>query len=152
MGDFMIKILVVHKENGFIWNFINVYGAAQNDQKQKFLSELSSFCSKCNHPMLVGGDFNILRKETDKNKPRGTNNWSSLFNSIIDFHNLIELDLNGRLYTWSNNRDPPFLKSWTGFLLVQNGTFITEMLVFLDSAGHFLIMFPCVSEMTFCPH
>jgi hypothetical protein len=30
-----------------------------------------------------------------------------LFNSIIDFHNLIELDLNGRLYTWSNNRAPP---------------------------------------------
>jgi hypothetical protein len=28
MGEFMIKILVVHKENGFIWNFINVYGAA----------------------------------------------------------------------------------------------------------------------------
>jgi hypothetical protein len=23
MGDFMIKVLLVHKENGFIWNFIN---------------------------------------------------------------------------------------------------------------------------------
>jgi exonuclease III len=23
-GDFMIKVLLVHKENGFIWNFINV--------------------------------------------------------------------------------------------------------------------------------
>jgi exonuclease III len=116
LGDFMIKILVVHKENGFIWNFINVYGAAQNDQKQKFLSELSSFCSKCNHPMLIGGDFNTLRKESDKNKPRGTNNWSSLFNSIIDFHNLIELDLNGRLYMWSNNRDPPTFEKLDRFL------------------------------------
>jgi hypothetical protein len=28
MGEFTIKILVVHKENGFIWNFINAYGAA----------------------------------------------------------------------------------------------------------------------------
>jgi hypothetical protein len=74
MGNFMIRILVVHKENDFIWNFINVYGAAQNDQKQKFLSELYSFCSKCIHPMLVGDDFNILWKETDKNKPGGTIN------------------------------------------------------------------------------
>jgi exonuclease III len=65
----MIKVLLAHKENGFIWNFINVYGAAQNDHKQKFLVELASFCSKCNYPMLVGGDFNILRKESDKNKP-----------------------------------------------------------------------------------
>jgi exonuclease III len=64
MGDFMIKVLLVHKENGFIWNFINVYGAVQ-----KFLIELSSFCSKCKYPILVGGDFNILRKESDKNKP-----------------------------------------------------------------------------------
>ena len=50
LGEFMTRTLVAHKGNGFIWNFINVYGAAQNDQKQKFLSELSSFCSKCNHP------------------------------------------------------------------------------------------------------
>jgi exonuclease III len=67
----MIKVLLVHKDNGFIWNFINVFGAAQNDHKQKFLAELSSFCSKCKYPMLVGGDFNILRKESDKNKPGG---------------------------------------------------------------------------------
>jgi exonuclease III len=67
LGEFMIRTLVIQKESGFIWNFINVYGATQNDQKQKFLSELSSFCSKCSHPMLIGGDFNILRKDSDKN-------------------------------------------------------------------------------------
>ena len=94
-----------------------MYGAAQNDQKQKFLSELSAFCSKCSHPMLIGGDFNILRKESDKNKPGGTNRWSSLFNSIIDVHDLIELELSGRLYTWSNNRNPTLMRSWTDFLL-----------------------------------
>jgi exonuclease III len=56
----------VHKENGFIWNFINVYGATQEEHKHKFLSELSFLCSRCRHPMLVGGDFNILRKDGDK--------------------------------------------------------------------------------------
>jgi hypothetical protein len=53
-GDFMIRVLLAHKESGFVWNFINVYGAAQNDHKQKILTELASFCSKCNYPMLVG--------------------------------------------------------------------------------------------------
>jgi exonuclease III len=127
LGEFMIRILVVHKEKGFIWNFINVYGAAQIDQKQKFLSELSSLCSKCIHPMLIGGDFNILRKESDKNKPGGTNKWSSLFNSIIDFYNLIELDLSGRLYTWSNNRNLPTYEKWTCFLLARIGICIIVM-------------------------
>jgi hypothetical protein len=117
LGEFMIRTLVIQKESGFIWNFINVYGAAQNDKKQKFLSELSSFCSKCSHPMLFGGDFNILRKDSDKNKPRGTNKWSSLFNSIIDVHELIELDLCGRLFTWSNNRNPPTYEKLDRFLV-----------------------------------
>jgi exonuclease III len=114
--DFMIKVLLAHKESGFIWNFINVYGAAQNDYKQIFLTELASFCSNCKYPMLIGSDFNILRKESDKNKPGGTNCWSSLFNSIIDVNSLIELDLSGRMYTWSNNREPPTFEKLDRFL------------------------------------
>jgi exonuclease III len=95
LGEFMIRLLVIQKDSGFIWNFINVYGAAQNDQKQNFLSELSSFCSKCSHPLLIGGDFNILRRESDKNKPGGT----------------------GRQFTWSNNRNPPTFEKLDRFLV-----------------------------------
>jgi hypothetical protein len=151
LGEFMIRILLIQKESGFIWNFINVYGAAQNDQKYKFLSELSSFCSKCSHPMLMGGDLNILRKESDKNKPGGTNKWSSLFNSIIDVHDLIELDLSGRLFTWSNNRNPPLMRSWTYFLLARSGICIIIMLMFLVLVDPFLIMCLYVSKLILLP-
>jgi hypothetical protein len=65
--------------------------------------------------MLIGGDFNILRKESDKNKLGGTNKWSSLFNSIIDIHDLMELS--GRLFTWSNNRNPPTYEKLDRFLV-----------------------------------
>jgi hypothetical protein len=75
-----------------------VYGAAQDDNKNRFLSELSSFCSRSKFPLLVGGDFNIPRKREEKNKPGGINKQSSLFNSIIDHHELIELELKNRLY------------------------------------------------------
>jgi hypothetical protein len=47
----------------------------------------------------------------------GTNKWSSLFNSIIDVHDLIELDLSGRHFTWSNNRNPPTFKKLDRFLV-----------------------------------
>jgi hypothetical protein len=67
--------------------------------------------------MLIDGDFDILRKESDKNKPGGTNRWSSLFNSIIDLHDLIELELSGTLYTWSNNRNPPTYEKLDRFLV-----------------------------------
>jgi hypothetical protein len=147
LGEFMIRILVVHKENGFIWNFINVYGADQADQKQKFLSEFSSFCSKCIHPVLIGGDFNILRKDSDKNKPRGMNKWSSLFNSIIDFHNLIELDLSGRLYTWSNNRNSPTFEKLDRFLVSLEWDMHYNNVNVSGLVDPSLIMFPFVLEL-----
>jgi hypothetical protein len=147
LGEFMIRILVVHKENGFIWNFINVYRAAQDDQKQKFLSEFSPFCSKCIHPVLIGGDFNILRKDSDKNKPRGMNKWSSLFNSIIDFHNLIELDLSGRLYTWSNNRNSPTFEKLDRFLVSLEWDMHYNNVNVSGLVDPSLIMFPFVLEL-----
>jgi hypothetical protein len=151
LGEFMIRILVVHKENGFIWNFINVYGADQADQKQKFLSEFSPFCSKCIHPVLIGGDFNILRKDSDKNKPRGMNKWSSLFNSIIDFHNLIELDLSGRLYTWSNNRNSPTFEKLDRFLVSLEWDMHYNNVNVSGLVDPSLIMFPFVLELISCP-
>jgi hypothetical protein len=71
-----------------------------------------------------------------------------MFNSIIDIHSLIELDLSGRLYTWSNNRDPPHLKNWTDFWLAQNGSFNSKMWWSLVLTGPYLIMFLCASKLT----
>jgi hypothetical protein len=38
-----------------------IYGAAHDEDKMEFLSELFSFCSRNKEPILIGGDFNILR-------------------------------------------------------------------------------------------
>jgi hypothetical protein len=65
----------------------------------------------------VGDDCNILRRENDKNKPGGTNKWSFLFNAIIDQCGLIELDLVGRQFTWSNNRFEPTFEKLNRFLV-----------------------------------
>lgn len=36
-GDFALRCLVHHKDNEFTQNLINVYGATQSDNKDKFL-------------------------------------------------------------------------------------------------------------------
>ena len=51
------------------WNLITVYGIAQNDKKDAFLSELATFFSRNKEPFLIGGDFNIIRFPSEKNKP-----------------------------------------------------------------------------------
>jgi hypothetical protein len=45
-----------------------IYGPAHEERKEQFLVELSNICSKNNLPMLVGGDFNILRFSSKKTK------------------------------------------------------------------------------------
>lgn len=58
-----------------------------------------------------GGDFNIIRNNSQKNKPVNTDHLTFLFNAIIEHVGLNELPLNGRQFTWANNTaDPTYEK------------------------------------------
>jgi exonuclease III len=84
-------------------SLVNVYGPTQDEFKDQFLSELASMCLKCKHPMLIGGDFNILRFSDDKNKNFTQNRFFDIVNRIINLYELRDLALQGGTYTWSNN-------------------------------------------------
>jgi hypothetical protein len=43
------------------------WSCVQDDQKTFFLTELVNMCSNENLPVLIGGDFNILRSPEEKN-------------------------------------------------------------------------------------
>jgi hypothetical protein len=58
-------------------------------------------------PILIGGDFNILRSPLEKNNNNYNGGWPFLFNAVIDGLNLRELKMSGRKYTWVNARDNP---------------------------------------------
>jgi len=48
------------------WFLVAVYGAAQPEFKEEFLSELVHACGTAPLPILVGGDFNIIRNPGEK--------------------------------------------------------------------------------------
>lgn len=73
-----------------------VYGAAQDENKLKFLS---AFCSRNNAPTIIGGDFNIIRYSNERNRGVGIPKFSDIFNSLISFYELRELNMIGGLYT-----------------------------------------------------
>jgi hypothetical protein len=56
------------------------------------------------------GDFNLIRSTEDRNRPGGNINNMLLFNSLIQQHDLEEIPLKGRCYTWSNMQNNPLLK------------------------------------------
>jgi hypothetical protein len=57
--------------------------------------------------MLVGGDFNIIRRQEEKNNENYNDRWPFMFNAIIESLNLREISLSGRQYTWANRRAIP---------------------------------------------
>lgn len=51
------------------------YRAAQDELKEAFLTELVQTCAKETLPVLVSGDFNIIRSPLEKNNDRYDNRW-----------------------------------------------------------------------------
>jgi hypothetical protein len=64
--NFSLKFKLCNKEDNFEWCLIAVYGAAQDNDKENFLSELVRMCDTSNISLMVGGDFNIIRSPSEK--------------------------------------------------------------------------------------
>ena len=69
-GEFTLKMHLKNKCDGFRWVLIVVYGAAQPEQKDRFLAEFVSASSNKNISIMVGGDFNIIKNPLEKNNDR----------------------------------------------------------------------------------
>ena len=102
MGDFAVKFRVRSKADGFNWALVAVYGAAQPELKAEFLADLVRICGSEQLPILVGGDFNIIRRREEKNNDNFAGRWLFMFNTIIESLDLREIELSGRKFTWAN--------------------------------------------------
>jgi hypothetical protein len=109
-GDFFIKFRLCNKVDDYKWALVIVYGPAQDEFKESFLAELVNMCSHENLPLVVGGDYNILRHPSEKNNDHYHARWSFLFNVVIDGLNLKEIQLTGWKYIWANNLANPTFK------------------------------------------
>jgi hypothetical protein len=82
MENFCVKLNLKSKIDGFEWVLVPVYGAAQEEKKLDFLAELVRTCDNEESPLLIGGDFNILRTKEDKNNDNFNGGWPFIFNAI----------------------------------------------------------------------
>lgn len=110
-GEFMLKMNLWDKALRLKWNLLVVYGAAQEENKLPFLAELSHFCASNAEPMVIGGDFNIIRYMKEKNFMDGVHRHTPLFNSLINFYELRELVMNGGCSLGQTIRKTQFLKN-----------------------------------------
>ena len=101
-SDFYIKLHLRNRADNFVWSLVAVYGAAQEEYKAAFLHELVNLANDNPHPILIGGDFNMLRFPHEKSRGRFHRHWPFLFNAVIVSLDLREVHMTGRQFTWAN--------------------------------------------------
>ena len=65
-GNFYQCFNLTMKANGFQWTLFNIYGPAHDDRRLEFLEEIQSKVQSVEYPMILGGDFNLVRKVEGK--------------------------------------------------------------------------------------
>ena len=119
-GSFFIRVDVLQLDTSEHWACFVVYGPADHRRTEEFLSELSSAITACPLPLVVGGDFNLIRGSEDKNNDNI--NWPRVhkFNDFIANLALREIRRGGSRYTWTNRQLNP-VRSVLDRVLMTNG-------------------------------
>lgn len=86
-----VSTMLTCKKTSFSWKFIAIYGPAHEEQKLEFLDELELLMTSWQGPLLIGGDFNLVRFTSDKSNGVINHRWSDPFNLCVDKWGLIEL-------------------------------------------------------------
>lgn len=92
------------------WVLSNIYAPCTDEGKRDFIDWFKNIDMPDDIDWLVVGDFNLIRKIEARKKPGANANEIFLFNDAISALELVEIPLQGRKYTWSNNQESPLLE------------------------------------------
>jgi hypothetical protein len=101
--------------SGAVWVITNVYAPCTAEGKIDFLNWLHDFILPDETDWLLVGDFNLIRRPRDRNRPRGNIQDTMRFNEVISNLGVDELPLYGNRYTWSNKQAAPLLERLNWF-------------------------------------
>jgi exonuclease III len=99
VGDFYVSLGLRNRVTNLRWDLITVYGLTNHDRFIEFIAELSRKCLCATLPLVLGGDFNLVRQVNEKSTGRVDLNLMDRFNMFINLHQLQEIMRNGPKYT-----------------------------------------------------
>ncbi|XP_073354886.1 uncharacterized protein [Aegilops tauschii subsp. strangulata] len=91
------------------WWISVVYGPQGDELKTKFLEDLSARRATCPGAWMILGDFNMILRASKKSNNNLNRGMMNKFRRFVDEHELKELYMHGRHFTWSNERERPTL-------------------------------------------
>jgi exonuclease III len=96
---YSIQTTIRNRLTNFKWDVVMVYGPTHHDFSLDFLAELSDICSHSGLPLVLGGDFNLIRSEDEKNSENYNQQLMDSFNNFIGDHHLREVTRAGPKFT-----------------------------------------------------
>jgi hypothetical protein len=102
--------------SGEVWVLTNVYAPCTTEGKDDFLNWLHDFVLPDDTDWLLVGDFNLIHRPSDKNKPGGNIQEMLWLNEVLSNLRVEELPLQGNCFTWSNKQAAPLLERLDSFL------------------------------------
>nr|XP_020149437.1 uncharacterized protein LOC109734646 [Aegilops tauschii subsp. strangulata] len=106
-GQFFVSMELYERALNFKWEVIIVCGPADDSRSTSFLEELNRKVSAASLPVVVGGDFNLLRFAEDKSNDHVNYACMQMFNDCIADLGLHEIDRIGARFTWTNRQASP---------------------------------------------
>jgi mannosylglycoprotein endo-beta-mannosidase len=124
-NNFCVSIEFCSVHNNDSWVLTCVYAPCSPDGKLVFLEWLKNIQMPDNVDWLLLGDFNLIRKPEDRNRPGGSLSEMALFNEAISSLGINEVLLQGRKFTWSNMQTPPLMEKLDWVFTSNNRFFPT---------------------------
>ncbi|XP_026439283.1 uncharacterized protein LOC113337968 [Papaver somniferum] len=117
---FYVSVKFHNVVDDFVWVFTSVYGASYDVYYNQFWQELRDVRVYYDEPWLLGGDFNAILADDERNVPGGAVANRKSFKALINRLSLIDLTMAGGRFTWTNSQQPLILIRLDRFLLCPN--------------------------------
>lgn len=101
---YAVSVEFISVLSGATWVLTIIYAPCSPQGRQEFLDWFGNIDMAENKGWLIVGDFNLIRRRLDRNKPGGNITGMLNFNAAISNLRLEELKLSGNKFTWTNKQ------------------------------------------------
>jgi hypothetical protein len=109
-NEYVQTVQFMSKLNGQKWILTNIYAPCSPDGKLAFLRWFKNVYMPDDCLWIIMGNFNLIRRPKNRNKPGGDSYLMQPFNDAISKLGLIELPLSRQQFTWINSQQNPLLE------------------------------------------
>ncbi|RVW34350.1 Transposon TX1 uncharacterized 149 kDa protein [Vitis vinifera] len=108
-GQFSLSCRFKNVENGTVWVFTGVYGPFTREERECLWEEIGAIRGLWEDPWCVRGDFNITLFQRERSRQGRITSAMRRFAQIADELGLMDIPLQGGVFTWSGG---PNNQSW----------------------------------------